>query len=284
VTKEEQKVLNEFLSKTLKIDAEELATLYNEAGDLTGLQIAFEADATRIKRQKEERDSQYNRGLKEASQKFEKDLKSKYEVESELVGVDLVDSIVLSKVDETKGATKDISKHPEMLKARVEWEKEQKKRDTEWQTKLEARDKEFKIAILKDKVKTKGSVFLDALNPLLPPEPEKAAQWRQVFLNDLLSHDYGEGDDDFTPLDKEGNPLKDAHGYTRKFKEFHKEVADKYFSYQKAEDRSSAGNKDSAGGKAGMPKDEDEAYTELKNPNITPERRIEITNFLKEKK
>lgn len=284
MTNEEKKILNEFLSKTLKIDAEDLANLYNEAGDLTGLQIAYDADALRIKKQKDDRDSQYNRGLKEAATKLEKELKTKYEVESELVGVDLVDSIVLSKVEETKGATKDLSKHPEMLKARAEWEKEQKKRDQDWQDKLEAKDKEFARTILLDKVKTKGSVLLDELKPILPEEPYKAAQWRQVFLNDLLSFDYQEHDGDFIVKDKDGNPLKDAHGYDRKFKEFTKEIADKYFSFEKSEQRSNAGNKDSAGQKPGMPKSEEEAYEELKNPNITPERRIEITNFLKEKK
>lgn len=284
MTNEEKKVLNEFLSKTLKIDEEGLATLYNEAGDLTGLQIAFDADALRIKKQKEDRTSQYDRGLKEASQKLEKEVKSKYEVESDLQGVELVESIILSKVEETKGATKDISKHPEMVKARAEWEKEQRKRDEEWATKLKSKDDEFAKTVLMDKVKTKGSVLLDELKPILPEESFKATQWRQVFLNDLLSYDFQEHDGDFIVKDKEGNTLKDAHGYDRKFKEFIKEIADKYFSYQKAEERSSSGNKESKDGKTYLPKDEDEAYAELKNPNITPERRIEITNFLKEKK
>lgn len=284
MTKEESKILNEFLSKTLKVDAEDLATLYNEAGDLTGLQIAYDADALRIKKQSEDRTSQYNRGLKEAATKFEKEIKTKYEVESDLVGVELVDSIVLSRVEETKGATKDITKHPEMLRARADWEKEQKKRDDGWQEKLDAKDKEFTRAILLDKVKSKGLMLLDELNPILNEEPQKAAQWKQVFLNDLTSNNFQEHDNDFIVLDKEGNPLKDAHGYDRKFKEFHKEIADKYFSYQKAEARSSAGNKDSTGETAGMPKNDDDAEKELRDPNITPKRRIEITNFLSNKK
>ena len=114
--------------------------------------------------------------------------------------------------------------------------------------------------------------------------PTRLLNGVRYFLNDLLSYDYQEHDGDFIVKDKEGNTLKDAHGYDRKFKEFTKEIADKYFSYQKAEERSSAGNKDSNGSKPGLPKDEDEAYAELKKPDITPERRIEITNFLKEKK
>jgi len=39
-------------------------------------------------------------GIEEASQKFEKELKEKYEIESELVGVDLVDHLVVQKTDE----------------------------------------------------------------------------------------------------------------------------------------------------------------------------------------
>jgi len=285
MTKEEQKVLNEFLSKTLKIDTEDMATLYNEAGDLTSLQIAYDADTLRVKKQSEDRTSQYNRGLKEASLKLEKELKSKYEVESELQGVELIDSIVLSKVEETKGATKDISKHPEMLKARLEWEKEQKQRDIEWKNKLEAKDVEFAQAKLKENVRTKGLQYLNEFNPILNADPVKAEQWKQVYLNELLAAKYKPQDgDDPVPVGDDDQPLKDPHGYSRKLKEFAKDIADKYFDYQVANPRSSAGNTTTQSGSAGLPKDEEAAYEELKNPNITPERRIEITNFLKEKK
>ena len=82
---------------------------------------------------------------------------------------------------------------------------------------------------------------------------------------------------------KEGNPLKDAHGYDRKFKEFSKEIADKYFSYEKAEAEVKFRKQ---GIRADRKRDCQEmktkAITELRNPTITPERRIEVTNFLKE--
>ena len=41
MTEAEQKKLNGFLSKTLKMDDEELASLYNEAGELTSLTAAI---------------------------------------------------------------------------------------------------------------------------------------------------------------------------------------------------------------------------------------------------
>ncbi len=273
----EQKILNEFLSKTLKIDAEQLATLYNEAGELQGLQIAFDADATRISKQKAENTNQYNRGLKEGASKIEKEVKAKYELDSDLIGVELVDSIVLSKVEEaTKGASKDISKHPEMIKARLEWEKEQKQRDKEWKDKLDAKDKEFERSKLLDKVKSRGLVLLDEMRPVLPQDPAKAAQWKQTFVNDLLSNNFQEGEDDFAVLDKDGNPLKDAHGYGRSFKEFVKDISDKYFDYHKAEERSSSGNKETGALPSNMPKTLEEYEKELQSPDITPKRRIEL--------
>ena len=59
-----------------------------------------------------------------------------------------------------------------------------------------------------------------------------------------------------------------------------KEIADKYFDYQKAEDRSSPGNKDSSKQFSNTPKTQEEFEARLKDPKITPKERIElIKNF-----
>jgi len=49
MTDSEKQILEGFLSKTLKIGTEELASLYNDAGDLTDLSIAEKADSERVK-------------------------------------------------------------------------------------------------------------------------------------------------------------------------------------------------------------------------------------------
>lgn len=284
MNKEEQKVLNEFLSKTLKIDEEGLATLYNEAGDLIDLKIATEADAFRMKKQSEDRTSQYNRGLKEASLKLEKELKSKYEIESDLQGVELVESIVLSKIEETSKDVKDISKHPKMVEARLQWEKEQQKRDKEWEGKLKAKDEEFAVMKIKDKVKTKGLTLLDEFKAIHHDNPVRAQAMRDIYLNELLSKKFIE-DENGEPvaIDTDGTPLKNEHGYAIGLKELAKGISDKYYDYQKADARSSAGNTTTGSGGNGLPKSVEDAEKELKDLNITPERRIEITKFLREK-
>lgn len=279
---EEQKILNEFLSKTLKIDEEHIAGLYNEAGELQELQVAYDADAARVTKHKTENSNQFDRGLKAGASKIEKEIKEKYSLDSELIGVELVDAVVLSKVEEaTKGVSKDITKHPEMLKARAEWEKEQKARDKAWQEKLDAKDTEFNKSKLSEKIRAKAISYLDEFKPILPGDSNKAATWKNTFLNEVLASEFQESEDDFIPLDKEGKPLTNAHGYGRTFKEFVKDIADRYFEYPKADPRSSSANKNEGGtnGSFAMPKTVEEYEKRLKDPNITPKERIEIVDY-----
>ena len=117
MTEAEQKKLNGFLSKTLKMDDEELASLYNEAGELTSLTAAEKADTSRVTKLKEENDSQYKRGQKEVATKLETKLKEKYGVSSDETGVDLVDLILTTELEKVKGkGDEDITAHPEYLK------------------------------------------------------------------------------------------------------------------------------------------------------------------------
>lgn len=287
MTENEKKTLNEFLSKTLKIDEEQLAELYNDAGELTTLKPAYDADSARMKQAADERSSQYKRGLKEGAEKIEKEIKSKYEVDSDLIGVELIESIVLSKIEEATKDKKDISKHPEMIRARSEWEKEQKARDKEWQAKLDAKDAEFTKARLSEKVRAKALMFLDEFNPVLPSDPRKAASWKETFVKDVLSHNFSEADDDFNVLDAEGMPMKDAHGYIKKFKDFNKEIADKYFEYVVADNRTSPGLTSKAGttnGEFRPPATQEEYERRLKDINITPKERIQLVNFWNNRK
>ena len=121
MTEAEQKKLNGFLSKTLKMDDEELASLYNEAGELTSLTAAEKADTSRVAKLKEENDSQYKRGQKEVATKFETKLKEKYGVSSDETGIDLVDLILTTELEKVKGkGDEDITAHPEYLKLKSE--------------------------------------------------------------------------------------------------------------------------------------------------------------------
>ena len=199
---EEKKILNDSLSKLFKIDSETLASLYNEAGDLVDFSKVLELDAERIKKYKTDSDNQYKRGIKEGASKVEDAVKEKYELESDLVGVDLIDHLVVKKVDEAKtSSTKDITKHPDFIKMLLENEKKLKDKDKEWIAKMEARDKEVDKARLFEKVSKKALANLRKRNPILPADPVKAQYWEDIYLNELRKHDYMEDGENLVVLD-----------------------------------------------------------------------------------
>lgn len=280
---EEQTKLNETLSKVFKLDTEQLATLYDEAGDLTDLSVVVQADEKRIAKFNTEKTSQYNRGIKEGAGKIEKELKEKYDVESDLIGVELVDSVILKQVEDVQKANpKDVSKHPEYIKLEASIEKKLKDKDKEWQTKLDEREREFGKEKLFEKIKDKALVNLESRKPILPTDPRKAQVWKETYLNELKNGNYQEGEDG-TPivLDKEGNVLKDTHGNAITFDEYEKSISDKYFEYPKAEQRSSSGNQSSSQqSQAGEPKTADECLVKLRDPKITPEDRKKYTDLM----
>lgn len=281
MTKEEKKILNDSLSKLYKVDPEKLASLYNEAGDLVDVSVIMELDAQRIAKFQSDKTDQYKRGVKEAAQKLERAIKDKYAIESELEGVDLVDHILVEKVAEVK-SPESIQKHPEYIKARAEWEKEQKQRDKEWEKKITEKEAEFNKVKTFEAVKTKALSILAEANPILPADPRKAESWKSIFLKELESGNYQISDDGtIIVLDKEGNALKDSHGYTKTFSDHAKEVADKYFEYPKAEERTSPGLKEEQK-KSGFipPKNEDDRLQRLRDPKITPEQRKELTEYV----
>jgi hypothetical protein len=273
---EEQTKLNETLVKVFKLTPEQMATLYDEAGDLTDLKVVTEADEKRVAKFNSEKTQQLNRGIKEGASKIEKELKDKYG-ESDLIGIDLVESILVKQVEEaTKAGVKDISKHPEYIKLQTEIDKKLKERDKEWQSKLEAKEIEFKKAVTFDKVRTKALMFLESSKAILPSDVNKAANWKATYLNELGGFNYLENEDGtFTVLDKDGNALKDSHSNIRTFDEVIKECADKYFDYPAAEERSSSGNKTPSEHTSGNgePKTKADALAKLKDPKINAEDR-----------
>lgn len=282
---EEQTLLNGILSTIFKLDGDTLSKLYNADGDLTDLSMVTEADTKRVAKFNTEKTAQYNRGIKEGAGKIEKEIKEKYNVESDQIGVELVDSIVLTQVESaTKAGSKDISKHPEYIKLQTEVDKKLKDRDKEWEGKLSLKDAEYKKAMTFDKVRTKALTFLDSSKAILPSDANKAANWKSTYLNELNGFNYLENEDGtFTVLDKEGNALKDSHSNIRTFDEIIKECADKYFDYPAAEPRTGSGNITPSGGAGtgnGEPKTKAEALEKLKDPKITPENRKKYSELM----
>ena len=274
MTDAEKKVLEGFLSKTLKIETEDFASLYNDAGELTNLTIASDADTQRIKKLKDDTASQYKRGIKEGATKIEKELKDKYELDSELEGIELVDFIVSQKVSQAKETTDDITKHPEYIKLKLETDKLLRNKDKDWQKKFDDREAEFNRQSVFGKVKDKALTELEGLKPILPDDPKKAAKWKEKFIEEISRYEYQEQDNAVIVL-KEGKPVSDSHGYTLTFPDHIKSIAGDMFEFQTAETRDASGNKTTQPIPVTSPKSQTEYIDAMKKAK-TPQERVQI--------
>lgn len=274
MTEAEQKKLNGFLSKTLKMDDEELASLYNEAGELTSLTAAEQADTARVTKLKEDQASQYKRGQKEVASKMEAQLKDKFGVDSDLTGVELVDFILTTELEKVKGkGDEDITAHPEYLKLKSESDRMLKAKDKEWQKKIEDLELKHARESMFSKVKDRAFAELDNLRPILPEDAKKAQKWKEKYIEDFRAYDFTEQDGMIVVL-KDGKPLQDSHGYNKSFADLVKETAAEIFDFQTAESRSSAANQQTQSNFA-APRNEDEFIQKMREAK-TPEEQAKV--------
>ena len=274
MTEAEQKKLNGFLSKTLKMDDEELASLYNEAGELTSLTAAEKADTSRVTKLKEENDSQYKRGQKEVATKFETKLKEKYGVSSDETGIDLVDLILTTELEKVKGkGDEDITAHPEYLKLKSESDRMLKAKDKEWQKKIDDLELKHARESMFSKVKERAFAELDNLRPILPEDAKKAQKWKEKYIEDFRAYEFIEDSNGIVVL-KDGKPLQDSHGYNKSFADLVKETAAEIFDFQTAESRSSAANQQTQSNFA-APRNEDEFIQKMREAK-TPEEQAKV--------
>jgi len=271
-----------FLVKAFKFTTEELASLYNEAGELTEFTSIERKDAERISKLSADKTNQYNRGLKEGAMKLEKELKEKYEVESDLIGIELFDHVIETKIADVESAKpEEVLKHPEVIKALNEKDKILKAKDKELIDKLKAKEDEINSANLFKEVESFGLAEFDNLNPILPEDARKAKALKDVLVGELRKYKYQKDADGFIVLKEDGNPLLDDHGNGINFKDHIKGHAEKYFDFKAAEDRSSPGLKPGTGqgNKVRKPKDEADYQSMMKDPTLTPKQKIEIKDL-----
>jgi len=281
---EEQTLLNETLVKVFKLTEEQLSGLYNTDGDLTDLAVVETADAQRIARHNTEKQQQLDRGIKEGAVKIEKELKNKYDVESDAIGIELIDQILVKQIElATDKDNKDITKHPDYIKLQSSIDKRIKEKDTEWDEKFKLKEAEFKKTVVFDRVKSKALSFLDSAKAILPEDVKKAENWKKTYVNALSEYQYLENEDGtITVLNKDGKVLEDSHSNIRTFDEVIKTTADGYFDFQVADKRNSPGNKGGAtgGSPSGEPKTKADCLVRLKDEKITPEDRIKYTDLM----
>jgi hypothetical protein len=277
-----------FIVKAFKMTTEEVASLYNEAGELTDFSLLSTKDAERITKLSGDSKNQYSRGLKEAALKLEKEIKEKYEVESDLIGDELIDFIIETKLAEVKNANpEDVLKNPVVIKALADKDKLLKSKDKEIIEKLKAKEEEINAVNLFKEVETLAIAEFENLNPILPGDAKKAAALKNILISDLKKNKYQKDADGFVVLKEDGTPLQNEHGYNVTFQDHVKGNAERYFDFKKAEERSSAGNNNQSqqtGTKVRKPKDKAEYVEMMKDNSLTSKDRTAIMHLAEEAK
>jgi len=280
------------LTKTLNKSEEEIsALLYTKAEDSDelilkddALELVLDADVSRVDKIKksvkpdpEALKSQYSRGLKEAMENYEKELRETYSSASDAQGLDLVKAIINS---ETKNKSKltddDVKKHPlylDLEKNRVTKEKYDS---------LESEFNDYKSnqarnARLSDIKKDVMTIF-DTLNAVQSDNPTVARNRINDFLSkfEQANLDYEIQEDGNHVITKDGSRLEDDHGNPLKFKEFVVQNAQLYYDFAKSDAKGNAGNSggDNGGGShIDVPKTKEE-YLKYMATESDPAKRV----------
>lgn len=245
-----KEVLMSLLSKLYKMGDAEVAELLEKTDENEILTSILERDRQRVQVFKDQITAEHNKGHQkgkgEALAALENQLREKFGISAtDLKGVELVDAIVAEQ-QKSGGVINDetVKKHPAYLQLEKQLQTKERAITTEWQKKLDAVHGEYKQKEVQGVVRNKALEILDSLNPVLPADATKAAKVKNWFLNDLVTSNHFEVAEDGTILlvDKEGQPLKDEHGYTQKFEDVVKDVATNSLELTVSQARSSAGN------------------------------------------
>jgi hypothetical protein len=285
------KVLLEFLSKTLSLDENGVTSLFNEDGSPKddSLQKFLELDAARVaKLQKGKFDEGVKKATKEVLSKFESDLKSKLGIESDKVGVELVEEIIASKTPQGTELTQD-----QVIKSKwyLDLQENQQKAIKEAVKAKETEHNNYKAQVERNQalsvVKQKALTLFESLKPILSSDPVKAARQKELFLKQFEQDNYRMEGDRIILLNADGTDRTDPHGVRVEFDAFVKESAGSIYDFQVTDPKESpAGGSGGAGAGGAKPvvvKDEED-FTKQYYAEKDPKQRIEISKAWEEVK
>ncbi len=238
----------------------------------------------------EGQESGYSRAKKEVMTEFEKDVKKTFDVDSDLTGLELVTEVVNknSKKQTTKPTSEQVKSSPEYLD--LENKFNNLKGIDEKFTALQSEHDQFKSTMEREKVlavvKQKALSHLDALNPILPQDPVKKSNQKNIFLNFFTDYDYIIEDNEIKGIKKGEQRVEDKVGNALNFNQFVEVKANELFDFNQQGAKGSAGNKEGGNGSAtgddfDMPKTKKE-YTELMRELKDDEKRVKVYDWYKE--
>lgn len=285
----EKDILIGVLTKTLNKSEQEVAELlYQKEGDELKLKEGavddiLSLDSVRVDNikknapiDKDRLNNEYSRGKKEALSELENSLKEKHSVESDLKGIELIDSILASKSN-VKLSDDEVKKHPLYI------ELEKKRIPKEKYDSLQKEFDSFKGNVEKNaklgKIKEKARTLLAEMKPIVSENPVVAKTREEDFLRKFESYDYQLDGDSIIILRPDGSRLEDGHANVLPFSEFVKNIAAMNYDFAKQGQKSNSGAGDnddtSTPPKVVVPKNDDE-YVKMIREAKTTEQKIAI--------
>ena len=267
-----KQIITGLLSKAYKLDDGKIAELLKDGEENitedTVIAALLSADSDRvatIKKTSTDTAGKFQEGYakakKEERANFEKEIREKYGVESDNVGIELIDEVLTTKLGEVKGkkgevTEDDVKKHPVYQSLETRYKTDLKAKDSEWEAKLNEIETKHKTESTFKSVEERALATLNGLMPVLPGNPEIAANQKRWFVSSLKDYEFDIQEGDRIVVMKDGKVQEDGHGNSLDFSDLVKRKASQFFEFQKNNGGSNAGNSNEGqeqGGGEGYP-------------------------------
>ena len=291
-------IITGLLSKAYNFDNGKIAELFKDGETELSedqqkeiLQKLLEEDAKRVEAIKKSVDTKpaFQDGFKKAQgeilTKFEKDLKEKFGLESDKMGLELVEELVSKKSEGGQGGdlSEDAIKRSKVFQ---DMESNLKKQittvKTEYETKINEIQDGYKAEKTFSNVSQKALQIFNGLNPILPQNKTVADNQVKFFVNTLKDFKFDVQDERIVVMDKDGKVLEDGHGNSRSFEDIVKETASGLFEFKANNGGSGSGNGGQGQGGSGssyagsVPKTFEELEKVMSDTSISIEDRSNI--------
>lgn len=291
-------IITGLLSKAYNFDNGKIAELFKDGETELSedqqkeiLQKLLDEDAKRVEAIKKSVDTKpaFQDGFKKAQgeilTKFEKDLKEKFGLESDKMGLELVEELVSKKSEGGQGGdlTEDAIKRSKVFQ---DMESNLKKQvttvKTEYETKINEIQDGYKAEQTFSNVSQKALQIFNGLNPILPQNKTVADNQVKFFVNTLKDFKFDVQDERIVVMDKDGKVLEDGHGNSRSFEDIVKETASGLFEFKANNGGSGSGNGGQGQGGSGssyagnVPKTFEELEKVMSDASISIEDRSNI--------
>ena len=251
-------IITGLLSKAYNFDNGKIAELFKDGETELSedqqkeiLQKLLDEDAKRVEAIKKSVDTKpaFQDGFKKAQgeilTKFEKDLKEKFNLESDKMGLELVEELVSKKSEGGQGGdlTEDAIKRSKVFQdMESNLKKQIKQTETDFQNKINEIQDGYKAEQTFSNVSQKALQIFNGLNPILPQNKTVADNQVKFFVNTLKDFKFDVQDERIVVMDKDGKVLEDGHGNSRSFEDIVKETASGLFEFKANNGGSGSGN------------------------------------------